>query len=101
MRIADPAVDLAALARPFGCFAEDTVDEPDDLGPALNRAVKAVTSSATAIVPHGVNRNRLVSVVNGRATLSANADVEMWHRPACDVQGGVQSLQLVCSLLRR
>lgn len=50
MRIADPTVDLAALARSYGCYAEDTVEEPDDLEAMLSRAVKAATSGATAVV---------------------------------------------------
>ena len=50
MRIADPAVDLATLARSYGCYAEDTVEEPDDLGPVLQRAAKEAASGATAVV---------------------------------------------------
>jgi acetolactate synthase-1/2/3 large subunit len=50
MRITEPAVDIAALARSYGCWAEGTVDDPDDLGPALTRAVHAARDGATAVV---------------------------------------------------
>ena len=50
MRIADPPVDIAALARSYGCWAEQPVEDPDDLGPALARAVRAAGDGATAVV---------------------------------------------------
>ncbi|GAA2079861.1 thiamine pyrophosphate-binding protein [Actinomadura alba] len=50
MRIADPAVDIATLARSYGCWAEGPVEAPDDLGPALRRAVHAARDGATAVV---------------------------------------------------
>ena len=50
MRIADPAVDIAALARSYGCWAEQPVEDPEDLGPALDRAVRAARDGATAVV---------------------------------------------------
>ncbi|MGH8968359.1 MAG: thiamine pyrophosphate-dependent enzyme [Actinomycetes bacterium] len=50
MRIADPPVDIAALARGYGCWAEGTVDDPDDLAAALARATAAAVQGATAVV---------------------------------------------------
>ena len=50
MRIADPAVDLGALARSYGCWAEGPITEPDELGPALDRALKEALAGAVAVV---------------------------------------------------
>lgn len=50
MRIADPVVDIAALARSYGCWAIGPVEDPDDLGPALRRALLAAQEGATALV---------------------------------------------------
>jgi thiamine pyrophosphate-dependent acetolactate synthase large subunit-like protein len=50
MRIADPAVDIAGLARSYGCWATGPVEDPDDLGPALRDGVRAAGEGATAVV---------------------------------------------------
>jgi thiamine pyrophosphate-dependent acetolactate synthase large subunit-like protein len=50
MRINDPPVDIATLARSYGCWATGPVKEPDDLGPALRKAVAAAQDGATAVV---------------------------------------------------
>lgn len=50
MRIADPAVDLAGLARSYGCWAEGPVREPDHLSEILERAVAAARAGAVAVV---------------------------------------------------
>jgi len=50
MRIVDPTVDLSALARSYGCWAEGPVTEPDDLAPALSRALKEALAGAVAVV---------------------------------------------------
>jgi thiamine pyrophosphate-dependent acetolactate synthase large subunit-like protein len=50
MRIADPQVDIAGLARSYGCEAEGPVEDPDDLAAALARGVEAARSGATAVV---------------------------------------------------
>jgi acetolactate synthase-1/2/3 large subunit len=50
MRIADPAVDIAALARSYGCWTAGPVEDPEDLAPALHRAVIAAQDGATAVV---------------------------------------------------
>jgi len=46
---------LAAFAEPFGMHTE-TVDAPHDLGPALERALKAVANGTTAVVDVLVTR---------------------------------------------
>lgn len=38
----DPAVDFSGLARSFGVYAEGPVEEPGEIGPALQRAVAVV-----------------------------------------------------------
>jgi thiamine pyrophosphate-dependent acetolactate synthase large subunit-like protein len=50
MRIADPTVDIAGLARSYGCWAEGPVDDPDDLAAVLRRGVAAATDGAVAVV---------------------------------------------------
>ncbi len=50
MRIADPQVDIAGLARSYGCWAEGPVTDPDDLAGALARGVEAATAGAVAVV---------------------------------------------------
>ena len=48
--IADPPVDIAALARSFGIAAEGPVGAGDELGPALERAVEKVVGGEPALV---------------------------------------------------
>jgi acetolactate synthase-1/2/3 large subunit len=50
MRISDPPVDIAALARSYGCWATGPVEDPEDLGPALRKATLAAQDGATALV---------------------------------------------------
>jgi thiamine pyrophosphate-dependent acetolactate synthase large subunit-like protein len=50
MRIADPNVDIAGLARSYGCWAEGPVEDPDDLAGALARGVEAAAGGAVAVV---------------------------------------------------
>jgi acetolactate synthase-1/2/3 large subunit len=50
MRIADPVVDIAGLARSYGCWAEGPIEDPDDLAAALARGVQAATEGAVAVV---------------------------------------------------
>ena len=37
-----PAPDFAKIAQGFGVYAEGPIEEPNDLGPALKRALKVV-----------------------------------------------------------
>lgn len=50
MRITDPAVDIATLGRSYGCWTAGPVEDPEDLAPALRRAVRAAQDGATAVV---------------------------------------------------
>ena len=48
--IADPNIDYAPLARSMGLYAEGPITDPQDLGPALRRAVERVERGETALV---------------------------------------------------
>ena len=48
--ITDPAPDFAALARSFGWYAEGPVEDPNQVGPALRRALEAVKCGQPALV---------------------------------------------------
>ena len=48
--ITDPNVDYATVARGFGVHGEGPVIDPNDLGPALKRAIAAVKSGQPALV---------------------------------------------------
>jgi thiamine pyrophosphate-dependent acetolactate synthase large subunit-like protein len=50
MRIAGPAVDIAGLARSYGALAQGPVEHPDDLQPALRRALDDAGAGAVAVV---------------------------------------------------
>ena len=50
MRIAEPPVDIAGLARSYGCWAEGPVEDPDELAGALARGLEAATGGAVAVV---------------------------------------------------
>jgi thiamine pyrophosphate-dependent acetolactate synthase large subunit-like protein len=50
MRISDPTVDLAGLARSYGCWAEGPIEDPDHLAGALARGVAAAQDGAVAVV---------------------------------------------------
>ena len=49
-KIEDPNIDYAALARSMGLYGEGPVENPNDLGPALGRAVERVARGETALV---------------------------------------------------
>ena len=49
-KIEDPNIDYAALARGMGIFAEGPITNPNDLGPALKRAVDVVAKGEPALV---------------------------------------------------
>jgi len=50
MRMGDPPPDMATIARGFGCWAEGPIENPDDMGPALQRAVEQVRQGNVALV---------------------------------------------------
>jgi acetolactate synthase-1/2/3 large subunit len=50
MDIFDPEPDFAAAARSMGVWGEGPIDKPEDVGPALRRALEMVKSGKPALV---------------------------------------------------
>ena len=50
MRIDDPQIDLAALARSYGCWADGPIDDPDELAASLKTAVGQALAGNVAVV---------------------------------------------------
>ena len=50
MDLFGPEPDFAGLARSMGWFAEGPIEDPDDIGPALRRAVDEVKAGRPALV---------------------------------------------------
>jgi acetolactate synthase-1/2/3 large subunit len=50
MDLDDPAPDFAALARSMGWYAEGPISRPDEVGPALRRAIERVKSGQPALL---------------------------------------------------
>ncbi len=50
MRIAGPAVDIAALVRSYGCWSTDTVREPEALEGALTAGMQKAVDGQVAVV---------------------------------------------------
>jgi acetolactate synthase-1/2/3 large subunit len=50
MDLWDPAPDFATAARSLGWYAEGPIENPDDIGPALERAIAKVKSGIPALV---------------------------------------------------
>lgn len=48
--IQDPNVDYATVARGFGVYGEGPITDPNDLGPALKRAIAMVKTGQPALV---------------------------------------------------
>ena len=48
--IKDPFVDYATIAKGFGVYGEGPINDPNDLGPALKRAVAVVKSGQPALL---------------------------------------------------
>jgi thiamine pyrophosphate-dependent acetolactate synthase large subunit-like protein len=48
--ITDPNIDFAKLAQSLGCYAEGPIDNPNDLGPAIKRAVAVVKKGEPALI---------------------------------------------------
>ena len=49
-RISDPNIDYATVAKGMGVYSEGPIENPDDLGPALRRAVAVVRKGEPALV---------------------------------------------------
>ncbi|MDK1477371.1 hypothetical protein [Sinorhizobium sp. 6-117] len=50
MDLFDPAPDFATLARGCGWYAEGPIEDPADIGPALERAIAKVKSGVPALI---------------------------------------------------
>ena len=50
MDISDPAPDFATLARGFGWYAEGPIEDPADIGGALERAIAKVKAGEPALI---------------------------------------------------
>ena len=48
--IEDPNVDYAMMAKAYGMFSEGPIDNPNDLGPAIKRALEVVKKGEPAMI---------------------------------------------------
>ena len=48
--LSDPNIDYAALAKAYGVFGVGPIEHPNDLGPALKRALEVVMLGEPALV---------------------------------------------------
>lgn len=48
--ITDPNIDYAQLAKSMGVYAEGPIDNPNDLAPALRRAIAVVKRGEPALL---------------------------------------------------
>jgi len=48
--ISDPNIDYAMMAKAYGMFSEGPIDNPNDLGPAIKRAIEVVKKGEPAMI---------------------------------------------------
>ncbi len=48
--ITDPNIDYATMAKAYGMFSEGPIDNPNDLGPAIQRALEVVKKGEPALI---------------------------------------------------
>jgi acetolactate synthase I/II/III large subunit len=48
--ITDPNIDYATMAKAYGMFSEGPIDNPNDLGPAIKRAIEVVKKGEPAMI---------------------------------------------------
>ncbi|MBI2185353.1 MAG: thiamine pyrophosphate-binding protein [Thaumarchaeota archaeon] len=53
-----PAPDFAKLAESLGCYGEGPIDKPDDIRPALRRAVRTVKEKKTLVLVDTITQKR-------------------------------------------
>ena len=46
----DPAIDYASLAKAYGVYGQGPIDNPNDLGPAIRKAIEVVKTGEPALV---------------------------------------------------
>jgi acetolactate synthase-1/2/3 large subunit len=50
MQLNSPPINIAGLARDYGCVGVGPLSDPDDLGPALQKAVQQVKDGRTVVL---------------------------------------------------
>ncbi len=58
IRIENPEVDFASMAKSFGVYGEGPIERPEDVKPALERAVRVVTEERRCALVDIVTQNR-------------------------------------------
>jgi thiamine pyrophosphate-dependent acetolactate synthase large subunit-like protein len=48
--LTDPNINFAMVAKGMGVYSEGPIEDPKDLGPAINRAVEVVKRGEPALV---------------------------------------------------
>jgi thiamine pyrophosphate-dependent acetolactate synthase large subunit-like protein len=48
--ISDPNIDYAMMAKAYGMYSEGPIDNPNDLGPAIKRAIEVVKKGEPAMI---------------------------------------------------
>jgi acetolactate synthase I/II/III large subunit len=48
--ITDPNIDYAVMAKAYGMYSEGPIDNPNDLGPAIKRAIEVVKKGEPAMI---------------------------------------------------
>jgi len=46
----DPAIDYTSLARAYGVYGQGPIDNPNDLGPAIRKAIEVVKRGEPALI---------------------------------------------------
>jgi thiamine pyrophosphate-dependent acetolactate synthase large subunit-like protein len=46
----DPFIDYATMAKAYGMYGQGPIEDPNDLGPALKRAIDVVKRGEPALV---------------------------------------------------
>ena len=58
IRLEDPTIDYAGLARSFGLYGEGPIEDPDALRPALERAVRYIKDKKQPVLVDVVTQPR-------------------------------------------
>ena len=48
--ITDPNIDYATMAKAYGVYGEGPIENPNDLGPAIRRAIDVVKRGEPALI---------------------------------------------------
>ena len=61
MELDGPAPDFAKLAQSMGCYGEGPIEDPNQLGPALERAIRAIHDTGQPALVDAIVRTRAPS----------------------------------------